>query len=128
MPSLLPFLLLAGVSAWPVYHESPHPQPQRPASAPTNFSLAAFFSDHMVLQHDKPAPIWGFDVPGSTVTVRLAGGSSFFNTTDSTGLWRVFLAAHGAGGPHEVDVSSTSGGSATLVDVYYGSVYICGGQ
>jgi hypothetical protein len=32
------------------------------------------------------------------------------------------------GGPHELDVSSTSGGSASIIDVYFGSVYICGGQ
>ena len=95
---------------------------------PTNFTLARFFADHMVLQHDQPAIIWGLDVPGSTVTVAINGGSSYSNASDATGLWRVTMAAHGLGGPHELDISSTSGGAATLQDVYFGSVWVCGGQ
>jgi sialate O-acetylesterase len=82
----------------------------------------------MVIQHDQPAPVWGFDVPGSKVTVTIRGGTSWSNTTDESGLWKVTLGAHGMGGPHEIDISSSSGGSATLEDVYFGSVYLCGGQ
>ena len=101
----------------------------RAAAVPTGtFSLAKLFGDHMVLQHDTPAVVWGFDTPGSTVTVGINGGSSYSNATDNTGLWRVTLAAHGMGGPHELDVTSTSGGAATILDVMFGSVYICGGQ
>jgi len=106
----------------------PQASPAAVESLPTNFSLARLFGDHMVIQHDAPAPVWGFDVPNSRVTVTIRGGSSFENVTDATGLWRVTLSAHGMGGPHELDVSSTSGGSASIIDVYFGSVYICGGQ
>ena len=103
----------------------PPPPPQAP---PTNFTLARFFADHMVLQHDQPVVVWGRDIPGATVTVAINGGSSYSNATDATGLWRVTMAAHGLGGPHELDISSTSGGAATLQDVYFGSVWVCGGQ
>lgn len=99
----------------------------RPAPS-GSFSLAKLFGDHMVLQHDTPSVVWGFDAPGTTVSVGINGGSSYSNVTDSTGLWRVVLDSHGMGGPHELDVSSTSGGAATLQDVYFGSVYVCGGR
>lgn len=95
---------------------------------PTAFTQAKIFADHMVIQHDAPAPVWGFDVPGSTVTVTIRGGNSWSNVTDATGLWKVTLASHGMGGPHIIDFSSTSGGSASIEDVYFGSVYVCGGQ
>ena len=131
LPARIALVLCAALSAgaalhWPTY--DPLEPPSALPSLPTSFSLASFFASHMVLQHDQPAVVWGFDVPGSAVTVKINGGSSFSNTTDATGVWRVFLAAHGAGGPHELDVSSSSGGAATLLDVYFGSVYICGGQ
>jgi hypothetical protein len=121
---------LCGVSAnpWPTYDASAPRTAPALAAIPTNFTLAKIFANHMVIQHDQRTPVWGFDVPGSTVTVQINGGNSFTNTTDATGLWRVFMDAHGSGGPHEIDVSSTSGGAATLTDVYFGSVYICGGQ
>jgi len=95
---------------------------------PTAFSPAKIFASHMVIQHDAPAPVWGFDVPGSKVTVTIRGGNSWSNTTDASGLWKVTLASHGMGGPHIIDFLSTSGGTASIEDVYFGSVYVCGGQ
>ena len=82
----------------------------------------------MVIQHGSPSVIFGFDVPGSQVTVGIEGGSSFQNSTDTTGVWRVTMDAHGMGGPHVLLISSSSGGNVTLEDVYFGSVYVCGGQ
>ena len=35
-------------------------------------SLPRFFTDHMVLQRDKPIKVWGWAEAGATVTVRLA--------------------------------------------------------
>ena len=133
--ALLALLLGSAASAsaapWPTYDAAAAAAAAATApraALPSNFSLASLFSDHMVIQHDQRTPVWGFDVPGSAVTVRINGGNSFSNTTDATGVWRVFMDAHGAGGPHELDVTSTSGGAATLQDVYFGSVYVCGGQ
>ena len=99
-----------------------------PQALPTAFSPAKIFADHMVVQHDAPAPVWGFDVPGSKVTVTIRGGNSWSNTTDASGLWKVTLDSHGMGGPHIIDFVSTSGGSASIADLYFGSVYVCGGQ
>lgn len=35
-------------------------------------TLAPVFSDHMVLQREKPVPVWGNAAPGATVTVEFA--------------------------------------------------------
>ncbi len=40
-----------------------------PASA--EVKLPSIFSNHMVLQRDKPIPVWGWDNPGAEVTVSL---------------------------------------------------------
>ena len=38
-------------------------------------SLAAPFTDNMILQRQADVPVWGFDAPGSKVTVKFAGQS-----------------------------------------------------
>ena len=35
--------------------------------------LAAMFSDHMILQRDRPVPVWGWSDAGVEVTVDFAG-------------------------------------------------------
>ncbi|HEX6272913.1 MAG TPA: hypothetical protein VFZ53_07735, partial [Polyangiaceae bacterium] len=42
---------------------SPPPAAARDAS-PVAFAVPALFADHMVMQRDRPNPIWGFDAPG----------------------------------------------------------------
>jgi sialate O-acetylesterase len=73
--------------------------------------------------------VFGFDSPGATVTLALDGDAQkVSNVSDSTGLWRVFLAPVPYGGPHTLAISSSSGGTAVLNDVLFGSVFVCGGQ
>jgi len=36
-------------------------------------TVAEVFAEHMVLQRDKPAPVWGWAEPGQKVTVGFAG-------------------------------------------------------
>ena len=38
--------------------------------------LPAIVGDHMVLQQKQANPIWGWDTPGTKVTVRFAGQST----------------------------------------------------
>lgn len=42
-------------------------------TAAVRLRLPHVFSDHMVLQRDKPVRIWGFAKPGQVVTVGFAG-------------------------------------------------------
>lgn len=52
--------------------------------------LGAPFSDHMVLQCDKPIPVWGKADPGETVTVSFASQNKTTLANDN-GEWRVRL-------------------------------------
>ena len=53
--------------------------------------LAHIFSDHMVLQQQTEAPVWGWGVPGKTVTVEGSWGASARTKVADDGSWRVAL-------------------------------------
>jgi len=89
------------------------------------FQLDAVYSDHMVLQRDRPLVFEGDAPDGTTVTVRL--GDSSAAAKASGGRWKVELPARGAGGPFAVEVSDDTN-KRTLSDVLVGDVWICGGQ
>ncbi|NBS04458.1 MAG: sialate O-acetylesterase, partial [Verrucomicrobia bacterium] len=40
-----------------------------------DFKLSAIFSDHMVLQREKPVAVWGWADAGESVTVAFGGQS-----------------------------------------------------
>ncbi|MCA9179091.1 MAG: hypothetical protein KDB14_31730 [Planctomycetales bacterium] len=60
------------------------------ASAEQKLELAAPFTHYMILQRETPAPVWGFDVPGSKVTVEFAGQTKSA-VADQHGDWLVKL-------------------------------------
>lgn len=87
--------------------------------------LAGIFGDHMVLQRDKPVNVWGWDVPGASVSVTCAGESATA-VAGPDSAWKATLAPMPAGGPYEVRVE----GSTTFrcFDVYVGEVWLASGQ
>jgi len=91
----------------------------------TELSLAALFSDHVVLQRDKPIKIWGWSNVGGRVVVSL-GGNSESAVSDATGKWMLTLPAMPAGGPHELIVRGAE--TITVRDVLIGEVWVCSGQ
>jgi sialate O-acetylesterase len=92
----------------------------------TALQLAKLFSDNMVLQQEKPIRIWGFDAPGTDVTVTLTGQSQQA-TADKEGAWRVALPAMKADGKkHTLTVQGST--TITLQNVVLGEVWICSGQ
>ncbi len=88
--------------------------------------LARLFSDHAVLQRQKPIPVWGWALPGEVVSVALAGQIQSVQA-DTSGKWQVVFTALEAGGPHTLEVSAPSGKTA-LRDVLIGDVWLCSGQ
>jgi sialate O-acetylesterase len=89
-------------------------------------SLAPVFSDHAVLQRDKPLPIWGHAEPGERVTVSFAD-QTVGTTAAADGRWIVYLA------PLTASATSTElvvAGKNTLRlrDVVVGDVWLCSGQ
>jgi sialate O-acetylesterase len=86
--------------------------------------LAAVFSDHMVLQREKPIAVWGWAEDGENVRVRL--GSDEVSTEAKGGKWKVLLSPMKAGGPHKLTVTGKN--QVEFNDVLVGEVWICSGQ
>jgi len=83
--------------------------------------------DHMVLQRDKPVPIWGTAEPGEKVTVRFAGRSKT-TVADEKGRWIVRLDPMSVNArPQELTIEGRSD-KVTLTDILIGDVWIAGGQ
>jgi sialate O-acetylesterase len=87
--------------------------------------LHPLFSDNMVLQRDRPVPIWGWTQPGRKVTVRIAEKTATA-IADAQGKWMVKIGPLPAGGPYTVSVSGPA--SVTLNNVLAGDVWVCSGQ
>ncbi len=94
--------------------------------ASAELKLPAIIGDHMVLQQKQPNPIWGWDDPGTTVTVTFAG-QAHTATAGADGKWRVTLDPVEASA--EPVVLSIEGSSKReLGDVLVGEVWMCSGQ
>jgi sialate O-acetylesterase len=87
--------------------------------------LPAVFGDRMVLQRDTPLVVWGWDAPGTEVTVKLRDASSTA-PAGKDGRWRVELPPQAAGGPLSLAVAGSS--TVALKDVLIGEVWVCSGQ
>jgi len=88
--------------------------------------LAAIFSDHVVLQRNRPVELWGKAAPGEQVDVSMAGVSRAARA-DAAGFWAATLPAMPAGGPHKLTVH-TATREQNVRDVLVGDVWLCSGQ
>jgi sialate O-acetylesterase len=95
------------------------------AQARADVKLPAIFSDHMVLQQNARAPVWGWADPGEKVTVSIAG-QTHTATADAAGNWKLQLGKISAGRP----LTLTVAGHNTIVvqDVLAGEVWLGSGQ
>ena len=90
--------------------------------------LARLFSDHMVLQRETTAPVWGWGAPGKTVTVEGSwSGAAVRTKVADDGSWRVSLPTGEAGGPYTLTVRCGKE-TLTVADVALGEVWVCSGQ
>ena len=87
--------------------------------------LPAVISDHMLLQRDQPARIWGWAAPGEKIVVSIAGESAVA-AADTDGRWQVKLPALKAGGPYTMTVQGVN--RVVVNDVLFGEVWFCSGQ
>ena len=86
-------------------------------------SVSSFFSDGMMLQRDRPVPVWGTAAPGERVEASF-GGKSASAKADAKGNWCVMLPSF----PASDRGRDLKVGSRTIKDVIVGDVYIAGGQ
>lgn len=93
--------------------------------------LPHLFGDHMVLQRNKPIPVWGWADPGEKVSVVLthanSGAKPVTTKAGKDGKWRVDLPALEAGGPFQLVVKGKKN-ELSVNDVLIGEVWICSGQ
>ena len=89
--------------------------------------LPAIFGDHMVLQQQTDAVIWGKASPGKAVKVQTSWNKKTYSTqAGSTGNWKLKVKTPAAGGPFNITISD--GQTLTLKDVLIGEVWVCSGQ
>lgn len=87
--------------------------------------LPALLSDHMVLQREKPVPIWGTAEPGEKIIVAIAG-QTHETQADDQGKWRVALTPLSVGEPLTLVVEGNN--RLEVKDILVGEVWICSGQ
>jgi len=88
--------------------------------------LPAIIGDHMVLQQKQANPIWGWDTPGTKVTVTFAGQTKTAEA-GADGRWTVKLDAVPANAqPQVLGIAGSS--TKEIRDVLVGEVWMCSGQ
>ncbi|HSJ01927.1 MAG TPA: family 16 glycoside hydrolase [Verrucomicrobium sp.] len=88
--------------------------------------LPAIIGDNMVLQQKQSDPVWGWDAPGTKVTVAFAGQTKTADA-DKDGKWLVKLDPMPANAkPQSMTIKGTS--EKTLQNILIGEVWVCSGQ
>lgn len=89
------------------------------------FKVPRIFSDHMVLQREVPVRLWGWDRANEKITISM-DDVVISTVTDAEGRWEAYLPKQNAGGAHTITIKGS--GEKKLNDVYFGDVWIAGGQ
>ncbi len=88
--------------------------------------FAKIFTDHTVLQRQKPVPVWGWANPHDKVKVSL-GTQTLTAEANNEGKWLVKFPAHEAGGSFQL-TANVGTNKVTLNDIVFGDVWLCSGQ
>lgn len=90
--------------------------------------LNSIFGDHMVLQQQRNAAIWGWATPLKKVTITNSWDRQKYSTTaDASGKWKIQMSTPAAGGPYEIKMEDHNS-TLTLKDVMIGEVWLLSGQ
>ena len=112
----LPFALLCGiVLVLPV------------ATAQADVRLPAVFSDHMVLQREAAASVWGWADAGEDVSVTV-GPAAASAKAGADGRWAVRLEKLPAAAAGPLAMTVRGKNKLTVNDVLVGEVWLCSGQ
>lgn len=95
-------------------------------AARAELKLPAIIGDHMVLQQKQSNPIWGWDAPGTKVTVAFAGQTKSAEA-GADGKWTVKLDPVPANDkPQTLSIAGST--KRDIQDVLVGEVWMCSGQ
>jgi sialate O-acetylesterase len=96
-------------------------------AAAGQLKLPAVIGENMVLQQKLANPIWGWDTPGTEVTVTFSGQTKVGKAAQGTGRWQVTLDPMPANSsPEKLVVRGTS--TREVINILVGEVWICSGQ
>jgi sialate O-acetylesterase len=94
--------------------------------ARADVTLPKVIGSHMVLQRERPLPIWGWADPGEEITVRLDAATATVKAGPQ-GDWKVVLPAVKADSKaHRMTIAGKN--KIELVDVLIGDVWVGSGQ
>lgn len=88
--------------------------------------LPKILGNNMVLQREKPVPIWGTAAAGEKITVKF-GKQTKHTVADASGKWEVVLDAMPASAkPQILTIKGTN--TIKLENILVGEVWLCSGQ
>ena len=91
-------------------------------SAAAKVSLPQMFQSGMVIQREKPVPVWGTADKGERIEVTFRK-KTFSTVAGEDGRWMFLLPSQKAGGPYTLTVNGQQ-----IDDVLVGDVWLCSGQ
>ncbi len=90
--------------------------------------IHGIFSDHMVIQRDKPIMVWGWAQSGHPVSVRLGQASAEANADHETGRWAVTFPAQPADTAGRSLTVTSGSDRIDISDILIGDVWVMNGQ
>lgn len=88
--------------------------------------LPHLFSDHMVIQRERHAKVWGWADKNETVVVTINNQTKKVKA-DKYGNWMLSLDKIPVGGPYSMQIEGKDS-RISLKDIYVGDVWLCSGQ
>ena len=87
---------------------------------------STIFDSNMVLQREKPVPVWGKADPGEAVEVKFAG-QTLKTKADADGKWEVTLAPMKANAKGQT-MTLKGKNTVTFKNILVGDIWLCAGQ
>lgn len=97
-----------------------------PATA--TLKVHGIFSNHMVLQRDKPIKVWGWADKGADVAVQFGDEKAEAKADAATGRWEVTFPAREADANGRTLAVASGDASVTMEDILIGDVWVMNGQ
>jgi len=97
------------------------------ATVEAEITLPQLFQSGMVLQRNKPVPVWGQANPGEHVSLTFKK-KVYETSADAQGHWEITLPQQKAGGPYTLVLKGDNQKTIEISDVLFGDVWLCSGQ
>jgi sialate O-acetylesterase len=91
-------------------------------------ALGPVWTDHAVIQRDRPVVVEGTARPGEAIIGTLGGASANAKAAKDGAFALTFPARSASSEPISLTVTDADGGSVTVSDLLVGDVWLCGGQ